>query len=100
MSRAEKLMLKSEMIEVLAQVAAIDNRTVDQSMIDVWYDLIGHMAKGEALAAVREFRLTNPGQYLEPGHLWQIAKVQRTIQPLPNRKIFAIDVIESDRELE
>lgn len=100
MSRAEKLMLKSEMIGVLGLISAVDNRVVDRVMIEVWYDMLGHMTKDEALAALREFRLTQPGVYLEPGHLWQIAKVQRTINPPPNRKIYAVDVIESDQEIE
>lgn len=100
MTRAEKLMLKSEVIELLYLVTAIDNRVVDQSMIDVWYNLIGHMTKEEAVAALREFRLTRPGVYLEPGHLWQIAKVWRTVRPTQTRKLYAVDVIESGKEIE
>jgi len=62
---------------LLAHAAAIDNRRVDEITVIVWEGLLSRYTLEEATSALKAFRLTQPGTYLEPGHLAKIIEGRR-----------------------
>ncbi len=75
-----------ETAKVFAKVQLTDNREASELALLEFHDIIGEILNyDEAIAAVREFRRTRPGEYLEAGHL--IAIAGRSEQPSPYRNI-------------
>ena len=62
-------MNRNELIDVLTFIAAVDNRSVGETTITVWGDIIGDLSRDDALQAVRSHRRHLPGVWLEPGHV-------------------------------
>lgn len=68
----------TETAAVLAKVRLGDGRKEpDEAMLREWHDVIGDLDLDEAIAAVIEFRKTQPGSWLNPGYLIGIAKKWR-----------------------
>jgi hypothetical protein len=68
-------MNRDDVIDVLTAVAAADRRTVGHADVDVWQAVIGDLPKDPALQAVRDHLREQPGVWLEPGHVYQRARV-------------------------
>jgi hypothetical protein len=68
-------MNRNDVIDVLTAVAAADRRTVGHADVDVWQAVIGDLPKEPALHAVRDHLREQPGVWLEPGHIYQRARV-------------------------
>jgi hypothetical protein len=95
---------KQEVGKLLTVVALVDNREINLAVVDVWHDLLSDLAVDEANEALRKFRRENPGVYLEPGHIYQIAQKARAAAassdggilrpPAPFGKRYAVDAIE------
>lgn len=67
----------TEVSAIYAKVQLGDNRkNLDEVMAREWSDTLnrGGQTFEDLMAAVTEYRATQPGRYLEPGHLVQIAK--------------------------
>lgn len=75
-------MLASEVAALLTIAAAVDHRRLDgdagRAAVAVWADALEGLGFEECKAAIREHRLTAPGVYLEPGHIWQLAQASRS----------------------
>ena len=62
---------------LLAKIAAIDNRVVDEYTILGWQELLANISLPNALDALNEHRRNSPGVYLEPGHILAGARLAR-----------------------
>lgn len=61
-------MLKSEVAQLLAKAALIDNRKVDAATVEAWHEVIGHVDYNVALLALTLHRRTS-SEYLMPAHI-------------------------------
>jgi hypothetical protein len=68
-------MNRNDVIDVLTVVAAADRRTTGHADVDVWQAVVGDIPKDLALQAVRDHLREQPGVWLEPGHVYQRARV-------------------------
>ena len=68
-------MNRDDVIDVLTAVVAADRRTVGHADVDIWRAVIGDIPKDLALQAVRDHLREQPGVWLEPGHVYQRARV-------------------------
>lgn len=92
--------------KLLTVVAVIDSRTVTDQAVEVWHEVLANITLDDAHLALSEFRKTKPGVYLEPGHLYQIARNARLAAqisdrgiarpPAPDGKRYAVDAIEQN----
>lgn len=62
---------------LLAKIATIDSRKVDQLTIVAWHELLQTVSLANAMDALREHRTTCPGVWVEPGHILAGAKAAR-----------------------
>jgi hypothetical protein len=60
---------RNDVIDVLSAIAAVDRRTVGESDVFMWHQIIGHLDKQLALRAVVDHFREQPGVWLEPGHI-------------------------------
>jgi hypothetical protein len=67
-----------DVIDILSAAAAVDRRTVGESEVFMWHQIIGHLDKTLALQAVVEHFREQPGVWLEPGHI--VANVRSTLR--------------------
>ncbi|GJF17736.1 hypothetical protein NGTWS0302_16930 [Mycolicibacterium cyprinidarum] len=67
-------MNRNDVIDVLSAVAANDRRTVGEADVAVWLGVIGDLPVDFALKAVVQHIRECPGVWLEPGHVYQIAR--------------------------
>lgn len=84
-------MTKEEIIDVLTLVRAGDNRTIGQGDVEMWHLIIGDLPKNLALNAVIHHRKTQPGTWLEPGHINQT--VHTTMRETAQRDDYPITTI-------
>lgn len=61
-------MSPDELKQVVAKIQLGDSRQVDPLVLREWYDTIGHLECGDALAAVTMHRQESP-DYLQPFHI-------------------------------
>lgn len=64
-------MNREDVIDVLSVVAAATRRTVGETDLKIWQEVIGDDDKQLALKAVRDHLRDCPGVWLEPGHIHQ-----------------------------
>ena len=88
-------MIAKEMATLLAKVQLGDNRNVDRLTVEYWMDTIGDLDFETAIDALRVFRRTRPGTYLEPGHLLELAGV--TDEPVSSFRDITDEVIAASR---
>jgi hypothetical protein len=62
-------MTPEDVIDLLTAVAVVDRRTVGESDIHLWHEILGDIPKDLALQAVIDHRREQPGVWLEPGHI-------------------------------
>lgn len=62
---------------LLGRIANIDNRHVDGNTIAGWFEYVNTISLANALEALRDHRMANPGVYVEPGHIVKGAKIVR-----------------------
>jgi len=62
---------RDDILDLLAIIAAGDNRTVGETDVTIWGAMIGGLPKDDCLAAVEAHRKEQPGVWLEPGHVVQ-----------------------------
>lgn len=70
-------MNRLETERLVRKVAVLDNRTVNDAVIDAWYDVVGHVAYQVAERALIKARQDPNIQYLEPKHV--VAKAREAI---------------------
>jgi len=87
---------------LLVRASAIDSRTVSEPMVAAWQEVLADTSYQDGVRALTEHRRTQPGVYLEPGHLVQQVRVARHKRrelhgghpaPPPGKR-WAVDVIE------
>lgn len=61
-------MQKSEIAQLLAKAALLDNRKIDAATVEAWHEIIGHIDYPDALAALTIHRRTS-SDYLMPAHI-------------------------------
>ena len=69
-------MNREDIIDILTAVAAVDHRTIGQTDVTL-ARLIGDLPKDLAIRAVIDHRRECPGEYLEPGHIYQRVRAIR-----------------------
>jgi len=69
--------LESEAAVLLAAAAAVDNRIVTDATATEWARALQPYSLDECLAALRQFRASTVGIYLEPGHIRERAAIAR-----------------------
>lgn len=62
-------MLKPECAKLLKEIAAIDNRKIDQEVLDAWFAVIGYLPYEVALNALHMARKDDRVTWLEPKHI-------------------------------
>lgn len=62
-------MNRDDVIDLLTVITAGDHRTVGDSDITFWLEIVGDLQKDLAMQAVRDHFRTKPGVWLEPGHI-------------------------------
>lgn len=62
-------MLKPECAKLLKEIAAIDNRKIDQEVLDAWFAIIGYLPYEVALNALHMARKDDRVTWLEPKHI-------------------------------
>ena len=99
-------MNKTDVAKLLTIASAVDNRRITEAAVNVWHDLIGHLDAEVAFEALRSFRRTQPGVYLEPGHILAEIRKAKDAQGVsyhpapPPGKRYAVDVMNDYRELQ
>lgn len=73
-------MRASDAAVLLGAAAAIDNRVVSDTTAKEWGRALAGLGPDECLAALRTFRRTRPGVYLEPGHIRELVRIVRDEQ--------------------
>lgn len=63
--------------ELLALVRALDRRTVDLVVIQLWRDILDPFTLAECLWALKEFARVETREYLRPAHLVEIIRRKR-----------------------
>lgn len=74
-------MNRQDVAKLLAYAAANDARTVGESDLHAWFDILGPLDFDRCLAAARKHYREQPDTRLKPGHLWRLAKA--TTGPTP-----------------
>jgi hypothetical protein len=69
-----------DIIDILSIAAAVDRRTVGESDVILWHELIGDLPKDLAQQAVIGHLREQPGVWLEPGHVVAGVRVIRREQ--------------------
>jgi hypothetical protein len=82
-------MLKSEVAQLLAKAALIDNRKIDAATVETWHELIGHVDYDTAMAALTIHRRTS-SEYLLPSHIIANLRKAREKQTIAEAKARAI----------
>ena len=67
----------SEAAQLLGLAAAIDNRKASEIAAIEWANELPDLSLTECIAALRKFRRTRPGVWLEPGHIRELVKIAR-----------------------
>ena len=62
-------MIKPECAKLLREIAAIDNRKIDQEVLDAWFAVIGYLPYEVALNALHMARKDDRVTWLEPKHI-------------------------------
>lgn len=62
-------MQKTECAALLREIAAIDNRKIDQEVLDAWFAVIGYLNYEVALNALHMARKDDRVTWLEPKHI-------------------------------
>lgn len=73
-------MIKRDTERLVRKVAVLDNRVVNDAVIDAWHDVVGHIAYEVAERALVKARQDPMVQYLEPRHV--VAKCREAIMEL------------------
>lgn len=68
-------MNKNECLKLLKEIAAVDNRQVNQDTLDAWYKVIGVVPYDIATQALHLARADDRINYLEPKHIIAKARV-------------------------
>ena len=66
-------MRTAEVVQLLARIAAGDNRQVDEAAARYWQDIVGDLDYRDAVEAVRQHRMAST-DYLQPAHVRQGVK--------------------------
>lgn len=61
-------MLRSQTALLLAKAQLVDNRTVDEYVIEAWYEVVAGLDYDDAMSALTEHRRTST-EYLTPAHI-------------------------------
>lgn len=69
-------MNRAQIVDLLTYAAACDQRTIGDSDVLVWHDMLGAIDFDAALSAMRQHYRRNPDVRLKPGHLWQLCRTQ------------------------
>lgn len=94
------MMERSEMTVVLGLAAAYDNRLVDESMVEAWYDAIGDHDFDAAREGIRAHYRGETG-WLMPAHITRYVEAQAVQQRVQaERDRAAAEVLERRRERE
>ncbi len=67
-------MNRNEIIDLLTIIAAGDRRTVGNTDVDFWHNIVGNVPKDLAIEAVRRHFRERPDVWLNPGHVVQGAR--------------------------
>ena len=67
-------MNRTEVIDLLSYAAACDQRTVGDTDVLVWFDMLAPIRFKDALQAMRQHYRRQPDVRLKPGHLWQLCR--------------------------
>jgi hypothetical protein len=67
---------RNDIIDLLAIVKSVDNRTVEDYDIQVWLEMLVRFDKDDCLDAIMAHRAQQPGAWLEPGHVVQRVKAK------------------------
>ncbi len=70
-------MNRAQVVDLLTYAAACDQRTVGDTDVLVWFDMLAPLDFQAALAAMRQHYRRQPDVRLKPGHLWQMC-ISRT----------------------
>jgi hypothetical protein len=87
---------------LLVRASAIDHRAVNDMIVVAWQEVLADVSYQDGVLALVEHRRSQPGVYLEPGHLVQALRVARQRHrelngihpPPPPGKRWAVQVIE------
>jgi hypothetical protein len=83
-------MLKSEVAQLLAKAALIDNRKIDAATVEAWHEVIGHVDYDVALLALTIHRRTS-SEYLMPAHIIANLRKARDQQSVEANRKRALD---------
>lgn len=73
-------MIKRDTERLVRKVAVLDNRVVNEAVIDAWHEVVGHIAYEVAERALVKARQDPNVPYLEPRHV--LAKCREAIMEL------------------
>jgi hypothetical protein len=73
-------MNKRDTERIVRKVAVLDNRRVDETVIDAWHDVVGHLSYDVAELALRKARQEAAIDWIEPRHI--IAKSHDAVREL------------------
>ncbi len=99
-------MNRNDIIDLLTVIAAGDRRTVGNTDVDFWANIVGDIPKDLALEAVRRHFRERPGVWLEPGHIVQCAReihrerLQRESDEMREARQAALDARLAELEVE
>ena len=83
-------MQKSEVAQLLAKAALIDNRRIDAATVEAWHEVIGHVPYDVALTALTIHRRTS-SEYLMPAHIIANLRKARDQQAVEANRMRALD---------
>jgi hypothetical protein len=66
---------KEDIIDLLTIVSVADRRTVGETDVELWHELLGRFSKDDCTEAIMQFRSEQPGDWLEPGHIVRRVKI-------------------------
>jgi hypothetical protein len=67
-------MNRAQTLDLLTYCAACDQRTVGETDLAVWFDMLGPLDFDRALESARQHYRRQPDVRLKPGHIWQLCK--------------------------
>ena len=83
-------MNRNDVIDVLAIVAAASRRTIGETDVQIWQEIIGTDDRDLAVKAVADQLREQPGVWIEPGHIHQrvraMVRDQLDRQPLTEQE--------------
>ncbi|QWY79703.1 hypothetical protein PP637_gp75 [Arthrobacter phage Persistence] len=83
-------MLKSEVAQLLAKAALIDNRKIDAATVEAWHEVIGHVDYDVAMAALTIHRRAS-SEYLMPAHIIANLRKARDMRAVEASRQRALD---------